>query len=198
MTTRRVNDDSLYFYDNYSFKMQILPSRSLVSLSYPFKDDRVAAGCHAIHQVLTGVWPSLWWGTPVICKPPNERRTWAPGARRGLPAWLTLMQTGSNVLLHSRWRMTDLTHYGGVSLVIWIHLRSRLRNYLRKTFYNPRSLQSLVWQIVCLCWSCVLFTISCFLPCWILCSNWVCRYLYVKPVPKLYSDHRYTCHGGVG
>lgn len=141
--------------------MQILPSRSLVSLSYPFsgKDDRVAAGCHAIHQVLTDVWPSLWWGTPVICKPPNERSTWAPGARRGLPAWLTFMQTGSNVLLHSRWRMTDLTHYGGVSLVIWIHLKFRLWNYLRKTFYNPRSLKSLVWQLVCLCWSCVFFSL---------------------------------------
>ncbi len=150
MTTRRVNDDSLYFYDNYSFKMQILPSRSLVSLSYPFKDDRVAAGCHAIHQVLTGV-----------CQASGEERQWSvnrrmrdargPRGRGGASPHdsllCTLMQTGSNVLLHSRWRMTDLTHYGGVSLVIWIHLRSRLRNYLRKTFYNPRSLQSLVWQM---------------------------------------------------
>lgn len=177
--------------------MQILPSRSLVTLSYPFsgKDDRVAAGCHAIHQALTGVWPSLWWGTPVICKPPNERRTWAPRARRGLPAWLTLMQTESSVSLHSQWRMTDLTHYGGVSLVIWINLKYRLWNDLRKIFYNPRSLQSLVWQLE-LC--ALLFIRSCFLPRWISFTNRVCRYLYVKPVPKLYSNHTYTCHGGVG
>lgn len=177
--------------------MQILPSRLLVSLSYTFsgKDDRVAAGCHAIHQALTGVWPSLWWGTPVICKPPNERCTWALGARRGLPAWLTFMQTGRSVSLHSHWRMTDLTHYGGVSLVVLINLKSRLWNYLHKTFYNPGSL-TVSLSVLELC--ALLFIRSFFLPWWISFTNRECRYLYVKLVPKLYSNHTYTCHGGFG
>ncbi len=156
------------------------------------------AGCHAIHQVLTGVWPSLWWGTPVICKPPM-RDARGPRGEEGPPRMTHSYADREQRIITFSVANDWFNTLRRCSLVIWLHLRSRLRNYLRKTFYNPRSLQSLVWQIVCLCWSCVLFN-------YIMFSSHAGSYAVTECAdicmsnlwPKLYSDHTYTCHGGVG